>query len=218
MLEKLFDNTKGNSYANKFRRKRFKLFLDLIKNITKPVKIIDLGGTVNYWKQMGLTDPSEALITILNIEEENETLPNTTFMKGDVCNPPIDLKNFDLIFSNSVIEHVGSEQKRKQMAHLITSSCKSYYIQTPNYWFPFEPHFLFPFFQYFPRFIRIFFVKYFDMGWFKKTGDKKKAEEIVDSIYLLSLNEFSSLFPSATIHKEKVLFFNKSFTAINTQH
>jgi len=218
MLKKLFDNTKGDSYANKYRRKRFRSFNELTRSMPKPVKVIDLGGTVNYWKQMGLTDRSDALITILNIEEENESLPNVTFIKGDVCNPDISLTDFDLIFSNSVIEHVGSKEKREQMASAVTSSGKPYYIQTPNYWFPFEPHFLFPFFQYFPRFIRIFLVKNFDMGWFKKTVDKKKAEEIVDSIYLLSLNEFSSIFPAATIHKEKVLFFNKSFTAINKQH
>lgn len=218
MLKKLFDNTKPGSYANKFRKKRFKLFTELTHSMPKPVKVIDLGGTVNFWKQMELTNPQDALITILNIEEENESLPNVTFIKGDVCNPGISLKNFDLIFSNSVIEHVGSKEKREQMASVVISAGKSYFIQTPNYWFPFEPHFLFPFFQFLPRFFRIFLVKNFNMGWFRKTSDKKSAEEIVDSIYLVKLNEFRSLFPCVTIHKEKVFLFNKSFTAISQQH
>lgn len=214
MLKKLFDNTKGNSYANKFRRKRFRLFRELLNGIPKPVRIIDLGGTVNYWKQMELVNPGEALITILNIENEKDRLPNTTFIQGDVCNPELNLNDFDLIFSNSLIEHVGSEKNRKQMAHLITSSGKPYYVQTPNYWFPFEPHFLFPFFQFLPRFMRIFLVKNFDMGWFKKTGNTQKAEEIVDSIHLLSAKELRGLFPKAEIKKEKFLILTKSFIAI----
>lgn len=218
MLKKLFDNTEPGSYANKFRRKRFRLFNELIGFLHKPVKIIDLGGTVNFWKQMGLTNPKDALITILNIESENDSLPNVTYMNGDVCNPPVDLKSYDLIFSNSVIEHVGSKEKREQMASVVTSAGKPYFVQTPNYWFPFEPHFLFPFFQFLPRFFRIFLVKNFNMGWFHKTGDKGKAEEIVDSIYLLSFREIRSLFPGAVIQNEKILFFNKSFTAINKIH
>jgi hypothetical protein len=214
MFKKLLDNAEPGSYANKFRRKRFRLFRKLLVGIPEPAKIIDLGGTVNYWKQMGLVNPEDALITILNIESDEENLPNTKFIQDDACNTELDLSDFDIIFSNSLIEHVGSEEKRKKMARLVISSGKPYYIQTPNYWFPFEPHFLFPIFQFLPRFFRIFLVKNFNMGWFKKCSDTAKAAGLVDSIHLLRVKELRELFPEAVIKKEKFLFITKSLIAI----
>ena len=57
---------------------------------------------------------------------------------------------FDIVFSNSVIEHVGDFWKQKLFSSEIQRVGKRYFVQTPSFWFPYEPHTLIPFYQFFP--------------------------------------------------------------------
>ena len=147
MFKSIFDNTKPNSFVNKFRKRRFKFFKQILDNSAKPVHILDIGGTQNYWVQMGIKDSDEIVITILNTEIIETKFPNFTYIQGDARNLKIFKdKQFDIVFSNSVIEHLDGFDDQKSMAKEIMRTGKTYFIQTPNYYFPFEPHFLFPFF------------------------------------------------------------------------
>lgn len=215
-LRKYADNSRSDSIANKWRRKRFTEFLSIIDNIPKPVKILDVGGTENFWQQMGFTDYIGVKITILNKEPLTITNPAIKFVRGDACDlSRFNDKSFDVVFSNSVIEHVGSYDDRKKMADEVIRVGKKYFVQTPNYYFPIEPHFLFPFFQFFPEALRIFLVKNFKLGWFEKCGSDEEAKELINSIKLLKKKELLGLFPGADIIKEKFLFLTKSFTAVH---
>ena len=119
--------------------------------------------------------------------------------------------SFDVVFSNSVIEHVGTYQDQIQMAKEVRRVGKRYFVQTPNKYFPLEPHFLFPLFQFLPINIRVLLLQNFKLGWFSKTPDKVKAREIVESIRLLDKREFISLFPNAELYEEKIFGMTKSF-------
>ncbi len=88
---------------------------------------------------------------------------------------------------------------------------KRYFVQTPNYYFPFEPHFLFPLFQFLPASLKIFLVKNFNMGWYGKTRDAEKAEKLINSIKLLKRADLKKLFPQSGIYSEKLLGLTKSF-------
>jgi len=103
MFKKILDNTDPNSLANKFRRKRFRYFQDFIKDVTLPVSILDVGGTADFWKQMGLLDKTGFGITVLNINEpEVPKLGNIKFIKGDAADlSEFGDKSFDVVFSNS---------------------------------------------------------------------------------------------------------------------
>ena len=208
---------RAGSVSNKFRRKRFKFFLDFIKELPRPVKILDIGGTPDFWKQMtNQTDSlyKDLIITILNIEEPANFPDSIKFIKGDARDlSAFSDKEFDVVFSNSVIEHVGEYDSQKKMADEIIRTGKKYFVQTPNYYFPFEPHFLFPLFQFFPRSLQIFLLTYFNMGWYKKCESKDEAIAVLESVNLLRLKDFKKLFPSAKIYKEKFLCMNKSFVA-----
>jgi len=217
-LTKYADNTRADSIVNKFRRKRFKLFLNMTKDLPRPLKILDAGGTENFWIQMGFTDPNEAEITILNIEEIKISHPNFKFIRGDARDlGKFKDGEFDVVFSNSVIEHVGDLTNMKKMADEISRVGKSYFVQTPNYYFPIEPHFLFPFFQFLPKKLQVFLVKNFNLGWFEKTGSNEAAVTGIDSVQLLKFKELAKLFPNAEIKKEKIAGFTKSFIVLKSK-
>ena len=177
-----------------------------------PFTILDVGGTVNFWKQMDFLSNPGIKITILNNEDPAEVFPGITIIKGDARDLSMFSNNeFDTVFSNSVIEHVGDFYDQQRMANEIIRAGKRYFIQTPNYYFPIEPHFLFPFFQFMPDVIKVFLLKHFDMGWYKKCKNTLEAKEIINSVNLLDLKKLKKLFKSGNIYKEKVLFLTKSF-------
>jgi hypothetical protein len=51
----------------------------------------------------------------------------------------------------------------------------------------------------------------FNLGWYQKQDKKENAEEIIDSIKLLTYRQLKNLFPDSVIIREKFLIFTKSF-------
>ena len=212
-LRKYTNVNDANSISNKFRRKRIEIFRKLLIKYNSPVKILDLGGTYEFWENMDLIS-EKYQFTILNTDTVTTKIKNITLIKKDVR----DLSEFrdneyDIVFSNSLIEHVGDFQVQKKIADEIIRIGKSYFIQTPNYYFPLEPHFLFPYFQLLPKKLKIILLSHFNLGWFNKSG-KSEAEKIINSIRLLKYKELKILFPLALILKEKFSGFTKSFICI----
>ncbi|TXD70279.1 class I SAM-dependent methyltransferase [Aequorivita lipolytica] len=185
------------------------------------VNIIDIGGTKTYWKII----PTDFLIS-KNVHITAVNLPDTTamfeddelftFIDGDGCNlVGIHDKSFHISHSNSVIEHVGDTWERKvQFAEETKRVAEKYYLQTPNYWFPVEPHFLTPFFQWFPKSIRIKLVQNFKLGWYEKKTDYEDAKTAVEGCDLLSRKELKKLFPEAKIYDEKIALMTKSLILV----
>ena len=215
MFKKILDNTSPTSTANAFRRKRFRYFTELIQNDPLPVKILDVGGTENFWLQMGYYANKNYQITVFNIDvQHSHTQENLTFIYGDAADlSQFGDKEFDIVFSNSVIEHIPKDTERRKMASEIIRTGKKYFVQTPNYYFPFEPHFLFPFFQFFPKALKVFMLMHFDMGWFTKCGSAAEAESLLETNRLLKCNELKSYFPAAAIIREKFMWMTKSLIA-----
>ncbi len=212
MLKGIADNRDEQSLAMQFRRKRFAFFQSLLSRLERPVHILDVGGTESYWKTMGMND-DQVFVTLLNLTHENVTVSHTTSIVGDARYIQMDDNSFDIVFSNSVIEHTGTFQDQLQMAKEVCRVGKRYFVQTPNRYFPLEPHFLFPFFQFLPLSVRARLLQNFDLGWFPKIPDMQKARQIVEGIRLLDKCEFASLFPSAALYEERVLGMTKSFIA-----
>ncbi len=207
-----------NSFANRLRRKRCKLFFEIVDKLSsklnRPLNILDIGGTENFWKML---DSGKLIhqITLLNKTFSDNN--NNDFVK--VVGDARDMKNFsanqfDIIFSNSVIEHLGSFENQKKMAEEVKSLSKNFFIQTLFFYFPLEPHFGIPFYHWFPKKLRIWLIMHFDLGWYKKIKDKEAAALTVSKIRLLKKSELKLLFPNATIKKEKFLGFTKSYLVI----
>src|SRR5690625_7584560 len=60
----------------------------------------------------------------------------------------------DVVYSNSLIEHVGNRKNQLLFADEVQRVGKSYWVQTPNKYCTVEPHFLFPFFQFMPEHLK----------------------------------------------------------------
>ena len=213
-IKSLADNSSGDSLATRMRRARFALFLSLLASLEDHVDILDIGGTQEFWTLMTGGDPGDIRVTLLNIEHQPVSSSKFVSAVGDARSmPQFPDRSFDVVFSNSVIEHVGGYGEQRRMASEVIRVGKRYFVQTPNKRFPLEPHFLFPWFQYLPSWARAGMVNRFDVGWYKRIPDYAAAKAEVDSIQLLTKKKFAALFPGAHLHVEKLAGLPKSFVA-----
>jgi hypothetical protein len=215
ILKSLADNRSASSLATTLRKRRFAFFLFLLSTIPRPLRILDVGGTQEFWDMMGWEALGNVQVTLLNLAAQPVSSTRFESVAGDAR----DLSRyadsrFDVVFSNSVIEHLGPDvADQKRMADEIRRVGKRYFVQTPNRYFPLEPHFLMPAFQFYPLGLRVWLVSNFNVGWYKRIPDKAKARREVESISLLSRGDLRRLFPGADIYEEKVAGLTKSFVA-----
>ncbi|WP_095044289.1 class I SAM-dependent methyltransferase [Candidatus Promineifilum breve] len=196
------------------RRQRFGLFLELLASVPRPLTILDVGGTQDFWERMDFLDEAGIHITILNLEPQPVRFSGFTSIIGDATNLALFADDaFDVVFSNSVIEHVGDNKKQRRMAEEVQRVGRRYFVQTPNYYFPIEPHYLFPGFQWLPLEWRAWLLHHYDLGWYQRHETRQQARESVGSVSLLRKGEFASLFPAGRLYEEKVFGLTKSFVA-----
>jgi hypothetical protein len=212
LTPKIYDNAQPDSLAAQMRRKRFALFQQLLAPLPRPLHILDVGGRQRFWEVMGFAQEPGITITLFNIERPTSTLPNFHTIMGDATHmPEFADQQFDIVFSNSVIEHVGDYQQQQRMAQEVQRVGKRYFVQTPNYYFPIEPHFLFLGFQWLPLATRAWLHHRFNLGWLPREPNRTAALQAVTQIRLLRQQELLRLFPGATLYKEKLLGLTKSF-------
>lgn len=207
-----------DSLGARFRKKRLENFEKLFfHNFTpeSPLRILDVGGTDYFWKDSQIPNLPQCRIVLLNLHLEKTSHPNIESRIGDatdMANLPD--QSFDLVFSNSVIEHLYSWENQQRMAKEIQRVGKKFFIQTPNKYFPIEAHYALPFAQYMPKkllFILLTKTKFSRL----QTWDPKAAQQYLDEIRLLDEEEMRKLFPKSEILKEKALGMTKSITAHN---
>jgi SAM-dependent methyltransferase len=173
--------------------------------------VLDLGGSVQFWLASDVGG-RRLDVTCLNIDgEETEQHRGQTTVRlkrGDATAPSVDLRDFDLVFSNSVIEHVGDRDAVERMARVLRAG-RQYFLQTPNRYFPVEPHFLVPFQAVLPRPLKVAIARVWDRGPRRRT--RAQAEARVASIRLLRRRDLEDLFPNAVIEPERTFGVAKSF-------
>ena len=216
ILQKIVDSRRSDSPSHMFRKKRFKVFLDMLNSFGgRPVTILDVGGTESYWEMQGFIGTGHSIV-LLNTMELTIRYPGFTAIVGDARDlSQFKDKAFDIVFSNSVIEHVGSYTDQQLMAQELRRVGKRIYVQTPNFYFFIEPHFLFPFFHWLPVVARVFLVRNFSLGWFEKMSTRSEALRAVTEIRLLTKSELRRLFPNTRIVKEKVFGLTKSYIVLD---
>ena len=193
--------------------------LDKLTKGGKKIKILDIGGTEDYWNSMGLNLENNIEIVLLNLYKIEVKGSGFSSIKGDACHlEGMADKSFDFVFSNSVIEHLFSMQNQQKMANEVKRVGKNYYIQTPNKFFPIEPHWVFPFFQFLPFGVKVFLTENFNLGHIPKAKNKQEAIDLVNEVNLLSKQQLENLFMGSKLYIEKFIGFHKSYAVYHIEN
>lgn len=205
--------------VNAFRRKRFGIFTDHLRKSFapgKPIRVLDIGGVVEYW--LGTRDLWQEFdldIVVVNLDAPEEDHGPIKVRPGNACNlSGYEDLVFDVVHSNSVIEHVGVWNNMVRMAGEVRRLAPHYFVQTPNFNFPLEPHFRTLFFHWYPESMRAKMMTRRARGF----GDKKvtlhDAMQQVQANCLLNADQMQALFPDGRIEFEKAYGLKKSIMAI----
>ena len=205
-------------YRNRFRLARFKSFLSIVDEIVAAkgtCRVLDVGGRMEHWGALFDLWGSKAIhVTLGNLEIDSVTDLRFESIILDACDMSRYADNsFDLVYSNSVIEHVGNWSQQKRMASEVRRVAPRHYVQTPNFWFPIEPHFRMPVIHWLPEPWRVRIVKARACGFYPRAADADEARMILDDARLLDFDAMSSLFPDSRIERERFIT-TKSLIAI----
>lgn len=192
-----------------FRKRRMALFAGLFRP-GDDTRILDVGGDERYWHLI----EAKPQVTLLNLVGSPYRQGRFTFLLGDALSLTPDDCPHDLIFSNSVIEHVGGFAEQQRFAAIVRGLGRPYFIQTPNRGFPVEPHFGALFVQFLPRRWQVPLIRYASLYGLTQKPSAVEIEGHLNGIRLLSRREMAELFPDARIVEEKLLFLTKSLIAV----
>jgi hypothetical protein len=209
----------------RFRSARDRLLRDVIERAhpgTGGMTILDLGGRQDYWRRVGFAFLADRgiSVTLHNLSEaEFKAAPDAPeglfgFALGDGCRVEFPDGAFDLCHSNSVIEHVGLWGDMIDFARETRRVGRAYYVQTPSFWFPVDPHFWrVPMNHWLPRPMRAELMQALPLATAGRARDVVEAYRFVDSSLLLTRGQMRALFPEAELHAERVALLAKSWTA-----
>jgi hypothetical protein len=204
------DPAEIRSMGTYLRRRRWEVFSRRFPDITG-MRVIDLGGTSRHWITSPLRPSSVVVVNLLN-----DTGPASwiTAVKADACNLPAELrrKDFDLVYSNSLIEHLGGHARRCDFGSNVRSLAPHHWIQTPYRYFPVEPHWLFPGLQFLPQRARASAIRHWPLS--PALPDPQQALRDVLEVELLSRTEMGFYFPDSEIIHERVFGITKSLIAV----
>ena len=210
-------NTPGlKQIQRKIRLKRVRTFLERLKPELS-WKVLDVGGTWPTWKFEGLERFRVTLLNLKPVKLPEHVSDRLVAVGGDATALEYGDGEFDLIFSNSVIEHVGTWENQKKFAKEVMRVGRNLWVQTPAREFFFEPHYLTPFIHWLPREHRGKFVRWFTvwgLGW------RPTPEEVADrvaEIRLIDRAEMEELFEGCEILEEKFMGMTKSYIAIRRE-
>jgi hypothetical protein len=202
------------SLGAKARMRRWEMFSNAFPTIEK-LRVLDVGGTVEAWRRAPVKPRH---VTVLNLYEPGESDDNSiTPVTGDACNAADELAranvetNFDLVFSNSLIEHVGGHAARSRLAGQVHRLAEHHWVQTPYRYFPLEPHWLFPGMQFMPTAARVQIARYWPL---LRAANAENAIHMVLWTELIGVTEMRDYFPNSTILHERVLGMTKSLIAV----
>jgi 2-polyprenyl-3-methyl-5-hydroxy-6-metoxy-1,4-benzoquinol methylase len=196
-----------------FRRRRMRRFLHHMRP-TNETTILDVGGYPGNWEGFAI----DAKITLLNVHRID--LPpawidrRMSAVVGDGCNLPYEDQSFDIVFSNSVIEHVGDWGRQVYFAAEMRRVGKSLWIQTPARNFFVEPHLLTPFVHFLPIVLQRRLLRRFTIWGIMTKPTPAEVHAFFEQTRLITAPEMRKLFPDCEILRERFAGLTKSFIAI----
>jgi len=170
----------------------FRLFMKVL-DPTPETRVLDVGVTSdetqresNYFEQMY---PYPEKVTCVGTEDGSHLMHRYPGLSYTRVRPreslPFADGEFDVVFSNAVLEHVGSRAEQAQFLGELRRVGRAFFVTTPNRWFPFEHHTGLPFVHYLPP--RLF------RRLLRHTRYRYWSDE--SNLNILTAGELSRLFP-----------------------
>lgn len=208
------------SIGSLLRRRRAEALVSLITRTHREkakCSILDLGGTEVYWRifDRSFLHRMGCRITLLNLQGD-AVADHALFeyRRGDALAVESDDNAFDIVHSNSVIEHLGGWPRMQRFSAEVRRLAPRYLVQTPNFWFPWEPHFGLPLFQLLPRPVRASLLMRKRCGFYQRCPGIAEAVAAIESVTLLDVRMVRCLFPDARLVRERLLGVTKSLLAV----
>jgi hypothetical protein len=205
------DPYRPGSLAQRSRARRFQTMLGAYPDLAQ-FSVLDLGGRPEFWRA---EEVHPRRVVTVNTEHLVAEEPWIEHWIGDACRLSADLacERFDLVMSNSLIEHVGGHRQRQLLADQIYRMDSHYWVQTPYRYFPIEPHYVFPLAQFLPPSGRTAIARHWPISGVR-TASMADDLEAVLSIELLGARELRLYFPDCRLIRERILGLTKSIIAI----
>ena len=185
----------------------------------RPVRVLDAGGFDTFWKALPAPLVDRCRVTLLDpgLKKPPREGRDDRFVyeTGDVC----DLSRwrtgeFDLAFSQGTLDHLGLYERQERFAAELRRVARRYAVRTPNLWFPVDPDYRVPLWQFLPRRARAAVLRRTAVGWVDRADDPADATRWVEETRLVTESELRRLFPDARVTREKLAGLTKSFLAM----
>lgn len=194
-----------------FRRRRI---LELYRKmrLDSRTRVVDVGGDPFFWSvaaALGLPLPRLVLVN-LKVPDDRS---GRKLVLGDARRLPFADRAFDVAISNSVIEHLSDRDGQERLASEIRRVADGYFVQTPDFAFPVEPHYLTPFVHWVGRPVRARLLRNFTVWGLMTRPTAEEVRHSVAEIRLLSAAEMRRLFPDAETGSERFCGLSKSIVS-----
>jgi len=161
---------------------------------TDAEKIVDVGCG---YEGLAAVEP-QARITGVDLTDRPEYVRGREhFVQADARRLPFEDGSFDIAYSNSLIEHVAPAE-RPMVAGELRRVARRYFVQTPNRWFPIEPHVLLPLFHLLPLRAR------------RPLWRLGVSKDPFEDVRLLGPRQLRKLFPDGVLVRERLGPLTKS--------
>lgn len=144
--------------ASKQRRRMFVKFVEEC-NVSDADTVLDVGVTSDQtYESSNYVEswlPNKSRITAAGVDDAEflEKLhPGLKFVKANGLALPFEQKSFDVVHSSAVLEHVGSfENQVKFIQECARVTRRSFFLTTPNRFYPIEFHTVLPLVHWLPK-------------------------------------------------------------------
>ena len=178
------------------------------------ITVLDVGGYPALWNDRLSSWPVASVCAI----NRRIQAVSSRFIVADALALPFVDHAFDLVHTNSLIEHIPAAQQTLCFNELCRVG-NAVYLQTPNRRFPIEPHFCFPWFTFLPSTCRAWIARHWPGSWYHVIPGMTVNDAVHDALtlHLLTASELQALTTTDpghrrwTLHRERKAGLTKSF-------
>jgi hypothetical protein len=200
-----------DSLGGRRREERARWLVETFPDLAQ-MSVIDLGGRIPTWQRAPVRPKH---VHVVNMEPSRTDIPEwAEFDLGDACALPAQIagRRYDLVFANSVIEHVGGHERRERFADSVHQLSDAHWVQTPYRYFPIEPHWMAPGMQFMPVAARAQLARQWPLS-YGRGKSRDTALRTVLGVELLDRTQFRYYFPDSLMRTETILGVPKSLIA-----